>query len=117
MIYLTYFGCLYPIFSSNWKLGGVHSEYTCRYASFRPAWIFDAIAFSVICSTLCCEDKALLMNPSTISCAAGEALDEIIMEALGLNGPEGDDGDGPGLLTQISRTMGSMQRFMKSLSN
>ena len=49
--------------------------------------------------------------------AAGEGLDEIIMEALGMNGPESDEGGGPGLLTQLSRTMGSMQRFMRSLSN
>lgn len=47
---------------------------------------------------------------------AGEGLDEIIMEALGMNGPEGEDGSGPGLLTQLGRTMVSMQRFMKSLS-
>ena len=45
---------------------------------------------------------------------AGEALDNIIMDALGMNGPE--EGGGPGLLTQVSRQLGSMQRFMKSLS-
>lgn len=39
------------------------------------------------------------------------------MDALGMNGAEGEGGEGPGLLTQLSRTMGSMQRFMKSLSN
>ncbi len=49
--------------------------------------------------------------------ATGEALDAIVMEALGMDQPAGEDGGGPGLLTQLSRTVGSMQRFMKQLSN
>lgn len=33
-----------------------------------------------------------------------------------MNGPEVEEGGGPGVLTQLSRTMMSMQRFMRSLS-
>ena len=40
-----------------------------------------------------------------------------MMEALGIDQPVGEDGSGPGLLTQLSRTVGSMQRFMKQLAN
>jgi len=49
--------------------------------------------------------------------AAGEALDAIVMDALGIGQPAGEDGSGPGILTQLSRTVGSMQRFMKQLAN
>ena len=50
--------------------------------------------------------------------AAGEALDEIVMEALGMSQPAAEDGSGgPGILTQLSRTVGSMQKFMRQLSN
>lgn len=48
---------------------------------------------------------------------AGEALDAIVMDALGIGQPAGEDGGGPGILTQLSRTVGSMQKFMKQLSN
>jgi hypothetical protein len=56
---------------------------------------------------------------------AGEKLDYIIMEAMGLNkgaGAEGGEGGGeggkgPSLFQQIGATVTSLQRFMRSLSN
>lgn len=47
---------------------------------------------------------------------AGEALDNIIMDAIA---PESEDGQKapPGVMQQVVGTMASMQRFMRSLSN
>jgi hypothetical protein len=48
---------------------------------------------------------------------AGEALDEIINNALGTPGAAAADGQQQqGLLGSITSTMASMQRFMRSLS-
>ena len=61
---------------------------------------------------------SVIRRSSSNACATGEALDEIVMDALGMNTTAGgEDGGSPGLLTQLSRTVGSMQRFMKQLSN
>lgn len=47
----------------------------------------------------------------------GEALDMIVMQALGMDKSEGDGGNGsPGLLQQIGVTLNGLQRFMRSLS-
>jgi hypothetical protein len=45
---------------------------------------------------------------------AGDALDFILDDAMG--GSEGADEE-PGMLQQLSRTMTSLNRFMKSLQN
>ena len=44
---------------------------------------------------------------------AGDGLDYLLMEAMN----DSEEGSGPGLFQQLSTTMGSVQRFMKSLSN
>ena len=66
--------------------------------------------------TACSVHRKLLIGllPCFIT---GEALDAIVMEALGMDQPAGENGSGPGFLTQLSRTVGSMQKFMKQLSN
>lgn len=48
----------------------------------------------------------------------GEALDLIVMQALGMHSSkEGTDGEsGPGLFQQVGLTLSSLQRFMRSLS-
>lgn len=50
----------------------------------------------------------------------GEVLDEILVRALG-GGQPGTSGDGaeakePGFFQQLGTTIGSLQRFMRSLS-
>jgi hypothetical protein len=48
--------------------------------------------------------------------SAGEVLDGILMNAT-RSGGDGEDTDGGGVLQNIASTVGSMQRFMRSLSN
>lgn len=49
---------------------------------------------------------------------AGDALDLIIMEAMGQGGAGGDGGQqgGAGFLQGLGQTVASLQRFMRSLS-
>lgn len=57
------------------------------------------------------------MHPLHILLCAGEALDLIIMEALGVQqGGEGEQQQGPGLISQVAVALKGLNRFMKQLS-
>lgn len=48
---------------------------------------------------------------------AGDSLDFILDDAMGPGSEEGGEKQEPGMVQQLSRTMTSLNRFMKSLQN